>query len=121
MKRSPSIRKLAEVFEDPKEAKRIFQLPREELVKLPTSEQHIKLCYHTPSYWYLRLLALNSIDPGLHGIESLETATCPCRYASYLNTGDSYAPTVIFWQGLYRVQSIGDFIETMERQGVKFK
>lgn len=34
--------------------------------------------------------------------------------------GETYAPTVIYWRGQYRVQSVGDFIETMQRQGVRF-
>ena len=28
--------------------------------------------------------------------------------------------TIIYWRGRYRVQSLGDFVETMGRQGVRF-
>ena len=30
------------------------------------------------------------------------------------------ARAVIYWRGAYRVQSLGDFVETMERQWVHF-
>ena len=65
----------------------------------------------------LRMHCLNACDPGLFGIEGIQAGD---EWATYLNTGDSYAPTIIFWRGNYRVQSLGDFIETMERQSVHF-
>jgi hypothetical protein len=39
--------------------------------------------------------------------------------ADYLNAGDPYKPTLIVWRGRWRVQSVGDFIETMERRGLR--
>lgn len=73
--------------------------------------------YHQHKTNTLRMEALNDAS-GLHGVE------CICshsgEYAEYLNTGDSYADTIIYWRGSYRCQSFGDFIETMERQSVYF-
>lgn len=43
------------------------------------------------------------------------------EFADYLNAGDTYAPTIIYWRGRYRVQDVGTFLETMERTGVKFQ
>ena len=53
---------------------------------------------------------------GVEGVEEAKTGL----YADYLNTGDTYAPTVIYWRGAYRVQSLGDFVEIQERQGYRF-
>lgn len=55
-----------------------------------------------------------------HGVEPIKRAGVD-EWTEYLNTGDSYAPTVIRWRGKYRVQSVGDFRETLERAGVHFE
>jgi len=117
--RTPSVNTLSAVFTNPKEAKRILQLSHAELRKLPAAMARIAECYHFPKWYDIRLTCLDAIEPGLYGIESCETTTG--EYADYLNTGDTYAPTLIYWRGAYRVQSVGDFIETMERNSVRFK
>lgn len=117
--RLPSIKTLARVFENPREARRVLDMKHSELAKHPAGAARIAECMHAPAWRDVRLTVLNSIDPGLYGVESCETVNG--EYCDYLNTGDSYAPTVIFWRGAYRVQSLGDFIETMERNSVKFK
>lgn len=117
--RLPSIKTLARVFENPREARRVLEMRHSELAKHPVGAARIAECHHMPAWHDIRLTVLNSIDPGLHGVEYCETVNG--AYADYLNTGDTYADTVIFWCGSYRVQSLGDFIETMERNSVKFK
>ena len=112
--RTPSIKTLSAVFANPREAKRILTMTRAELLRLDAGRALDTECHHLPSTWALRMTCLNAIDAGLHGLESAETTEG--EYATYLNTGDSYAPTVIYWRGRYRVQSIGDFIETQERR-----
>ena len=117
--KTPSINKLASVFTDAKLAKDIFLMSHCELGKHPVGAERIAECYNMPAWHDVRLTILDSIDAGLYGVESIES--CNGQYADYLDAGDSYAPTIIFWQGAYRVQSVGDFVETMERRGVKFK
>ena len=114
---TPSIKTLARVFEDPKEARRILKMSHAELSTHPAGMARMRECLHAPKWWDVRLTVLNSIDPGLHGIESIETASGN-EWASYLNSGDAYADTLIYWRGAYRVQSVGDFIE---RSRVAFK
>jgi hypothetical protein len=112
MTRTPSIKTLAALFNDPKAAKRIFRMTRAQLCELPAVAARVAECYHAPRTYDLRLTALNAIDDGLFGVEAVTVGT---EYADYLNTGETYAPTVIYWRGNYRVQSLGDFVETIER------
>lgn len=113
--RIPSVKTLALVFDDAKQARKIFEMNRAQLLETEAGAARHKKCYHAPETYDIRLHVLNALDSGLHGVESIKSAGG--EFADYLNTGDMYAPTVIYWRGRYRVQSVGDFIE---RQGVKF-
>jgi hypothetical protein len=117
--RTPSIKTLSDVFSNPREAKRIISMGWAELSVHPVAVARIRECYNPPKKYDVRLTVLNSIEPGLHGVEGAESTDG--EWATYLNAGDTYAPTVIYWRGSYRVQSLGDFVETMERQRVHFK
>lgn len=116
--RLPSVKTLSEVFNDAKQARKIMEMSRSELSATDAGAKRLHECFHPPKTYDLRLHVLNSIESGLHGVESIESTSG--EYADYLNTVDIYAPTLIYWRGNYRVQSLGDFIETMERQGVRF-
>lgn len=119
--RTPSIKTLLQVFTDPaiaKQAKAVLQMTRQELLQTAAGKARDAECYHAPKTYDLRLHVLNSLDSGLYGVESIES--CDGVFADYLNTGASYTPTLIYWQGSYRVQSVGNFIEVQERQGVRF-
>lgn len=118
MFQKPSIKTLSKVFSDPKKARAIFEMSRTQLLETTAGDARDKECYHAPKTYDLRLHVLNACDSGLHGVEAVQSAGG--EYADYLNTGDTYAPTVIYWRGRYRVQSLGDFVETMQRQGVQF-
>lgn len=115
----PSIEKLAEVFEDPGKARAILAMTRGQLEKTEAGASRVAECYHAPDDDDLRLHCLNALERGLHGPEAMVSSKG--EIADYLNAGDSYAATVIYWRGRYRVQSIGDFVEVMERQKVTFK
>ena len=117
--KTPSIKTLSQVFTDAKQAKKILQMTRAELLELPAVQWRMKNCLNPPANYDLRLTALNSIDSAVFGVESIKSEKG--EYASYINTGDVYNTTIIYWHQNYRVQSLGDFIETMERQGVIFK
>lgn len=117
--KTPSIKTLSAVFTDVKQAKKILQMTRNELLQTEAGKARDLECYNPPKTYDLRMTVLNAIEQGLHGVESVESNNG--EYADYLNSGDSYKATLIYWKGTYRVQSLGDFIETMQRQGVKFK
>ena len=116
--RTPSIKTLSRVFSDPVQAKRIFLMSHAELSVQPAGLARIRECYRPPKWYDVRLHCLDAIEPGLFGRESRESTGG--EYADYLNAGDTYADTVIYWHGAYRVQSVGDFVETMSRKSVHF-
>lgn len=116
--RLPSIKTLSQVFNDPKQARAILEMSRAQLLALPAGAARARECLNPPKTYDVRMHCLNAIDAGLHGLESVRSRTD--EYAGYLNTGDSYAPTLIYWRGVYRVQSVGNFVETMARAGVHF-
>lgn len=116
--RIPSIKTLSAVFSDAKSARLVLELTRGQLLQTDAGKARGKECYNPPKTYDLRLHVLNALESGLHGVESMESTGG--EYADYLNAGDAYALTVIYWRGAYRVQSIGDFVEIMQRQCVHF-
>lgn len=117
--RKPSVKTLAPLFGDKaKEARQLFEANRKALMQNPAARARADGAFNTLPSYALRLEALNTLG-GFHGVEACETERG--EWAEYLNAGEMYAPTVIRWRGNYRVQSLGDFVETMERNGVNFK
>lgn len=115
----PSIKTLALAFPDnAREARAVLKMNRDQLESHPVGAARVKECYHVPMNWDLRLHILNSVG-SFHGVELIEGTRG--EWVEYLNAGDTYTPTIIYWRGRYRVQSVGDFIETQERQGKRFK
>lgn len=94
--RIPSINTLSDVFDNPKRARRALERMR--------IDDAMQLLGH---------------DDGIFGVESIETTSG--EYADYLNTGDIYNATLILWRGNLRVQTLGDFIEIMERRSIRFE
>ena len=117
--KTPSVKTLSIVFDNPKLAKNILCMSRSELLKTEAGKERNSECWNPPKTYDLRMHALASIDQGLHGVESAESVNG--EYMNYLHTGKTYAPTLIYWRGKYRVQSVGDFIETMQRNRMEFK
>lgn len=77
-------------------------------------------CYHPPGRHHLMMTALDSLL-GTHGIEHIgevEMRTGPP--VEYLNTGDSYVWTLVWYRdlGKFRVQGYVDAVEWCERRGV---
>lgn len=58
-----------------------------------------------------------------HGVEALVAEDGDTLIATYVNMGDTYAPTLLFdWTDVrWRLTTWGDFVETAERRGVKFR
>lgn len=118
--RKPSIKTLRAVFgAEAKTARRIFEMTRAELEKTPAGAALVASCLNPPETYTLRMAALNAAGR-FYGVESAQTIAG--EWAEYLNTGDVYAPTIIYWRGRYRIAALGEFIETMERRGcARFK
>ena len=116
--RKPCINTLSGICENPRAVRAVFEMTREELKKTDAGAKRFAECYHPPKTYDLRLCVLNAAA-GFHGVESAQTTNG--RFVDYLNAGDTYTPTIIYWDGQYRVQSFGDFVETMQRRGVTFQ
>jgi hypothetical protein len=112
------VKTLREVFEDKApEARRILEMSRAELEALPAGAARVRECYHPPQTWDLRMRCLDALGCGTYGVEGFETtkrntygAGSP-EWCNYLNTGDTYAPTLVYFCGSYRVASWGDIAE----------
>ena len=117
--RTPSIKTLSRVFSDPVQAKRIFLMSHAELSVQPAGLARIRECYRPPKWYDVRLHCLDAIEEGLFGLESMVSTNG--EYAEHLNAGDTYNETVIYWRGAYRIQCVGDFVETMNRASVHFE
>ena len=106
--KTPSIKTLSRVFKLPGLAKAILQMVHVELAYHPIGEKRIAECHSRPEWYDVRFTILDSIEPNSYGLETVEVRG---KFAHYLNMGDSYADTLILFNGNYRVQSIGDFLE----------
>jgi hypothetical protein len=105
---TPSIKKLAEVFgENAKQAKAVLVMTRSELLEIPAAAARDAECYHRPATSDLRLTVLNDLA-GTYGVEAFETDKGWCEY---LNAGDTYAATLVRFNGKYRVACWGDIAE----------
>lgn len=74
-------------------------------------------CHHKPDYQYRLETALNEIA-GTYGAEAtFSTDSCTRPAAVYLNTGDTYAATLLYDvdRNRWYVTSWGDWVETAER------
>jgi len=114
MKRLPSVKTLAEVFGDrAKEARKILEMTREELATLPAGEARIKECLNPPKTYNVRMNCLNAICDGSFGVEGFQLDNG--EWCDYLNTGDTYTPTLLYVFGKYRVGCWGDIAEKFVR------
>lgn len=116
--RKPSVKTLEAAFPGfGRQLRAILDMNRKQLIATDAGDAFNRACFHPPQSYRLRMEALNAAGE-FFGVEYAESTQG--EYAEYLNAGDSYAPTIIRWRGNYRVQSIGDFVETMERRGIRF-
>lgn len=120
--RLPSIKTLAEIFGDKaKQARAILETKDTREIKSPTVDDVRQNSMRNHKKYYIKMLALSDLG-GFHGVEGMASDNdyLSGEFVEYLNAGDCYIPTLIYWRGRYRVQSVGDFVETMERQGIRF-
>jgi hypothetical protein len=108
MFRLPSVRTLRAVFNDnARQARTILEMTRADLEKLPAGMARVDECFHSPKTHDIRLHCLDALA-GTHGVEAFET---PHGWYNYLNTGDTYAPALVFFRGRYQVVAWGDIAE----------
>jgi hypothetical protein len=108
--RSPSIAAIESEFPGKgKLAKAIFRMRRSELETLPAGLARIRECYHAPSTSDVRMHCLDALLETF-GIEAFQTRNG--TWVEYLNTGDTYAPTIVRMNGHYRIASWGDIAES---------
>jgi hypothetical protein len=85
----------------------------------PAAQRRERECYHPPSNHDLLMAALDSLL-GTHGCESIgECDTTQGPPIEYLNTGDSYAATLVYYRDTdrFKVESYADAVERAERKG----
>lgn len=110
MKKLPSVKTLSQVFGDKaKEARKILEMSRTELSKLPAGEARIRECHNAPSTPDIRMHCLSALAEGYHGLEAAENRDG--EWLDYINAGDCYAVTLVRWRGSYRVCTVGDIAE----------
>lgn len=122
-KRLPSVKTLARIFgTGAKEARRVLEMSRAQLSEHPDGKAFIATTHHgyVESLAFFKMSILDKIG-GFYGVESLRrTRTREDEYADYLNAGDTYNETLIYWRGQWRVETLGDFIEKMWRRSIRF-
>lgn len=108
----PSIKTLSQVFGDnAKEARRILEARPSELkgflfeYKLEGWERRFR---NPPSISHVRLAILDRLAE-THGVEGVQVKDG--SWCDYLNTGETYAPTLVYFRERYRVVSWGDIVE----------
>ncbi len=107
--RTPSTKVLREVFGDnATEAKRVLQMSRTQLLELPACIARDRECYNPPATYDLRMTALDKLA-NTCGVEAFQTRNG--NWCEYLNSGDTYAATLLRYRGHYRVGCWGDIAE----------
>lgn len=107
--RSPSIEAIEAEFPGKgKLAKAIFRMKRAELETLPAGLARIRECYNSPKTSDVRLHCLDALL-GTFGVEAFQTRNG--TWVEYLNTGETYSPTIVRMNGHYRIASWGDIAE----------
>ena len=109
---TPSIKKLREIFgANAADAKRILQMTRAQLLTLPAGAARERECYNPPQTWDIRMECLNELGD-FSGVEGVDITVQGERVGvEYLNAGDTYTPTLVRFNGRYRVSSWGDIAE----------
>jgi len=114
MIRSPSISALKTLFgENAPRAKALLRMNREQLLRTPIGKARAAECYNPPSTQDIRMECLNALG-NFYGVEGLDTKKGECLY---LNAGDTYTPTLVRFNGVYRIATWGDIAE---RHGITF-
>lgn len=105
----PSIKTLETVFQhNAKEARRVLEMNRTQLEERFNSDGLNVGYYNPPSKKDMRLLILNKLAETF-GVEAIALGNG--EIVEYLNTGDTYTPTLLFWRERYHVLDWGTLVE----------
>ena len=108
MLRSPSIKSLKTLFgENAPRAKALLRMNREQLLRTPVGAARVAECYHAPSTQDIRMQCLDALG-NFYGVEGFDTKKGECLY---LNAGDTYATTLVRFNGAYRITCWGYIAE----------
>lgn len=117
---APSLAKLIDAFPsiDPDSLKAVRRLIRGEMKprEVLATDEYARHCGFTKTiYPHLTLHAIDTLLQN-HGVECIEDINDEV-VAEYSNSGDSYAPTILFnhKRCTWCLTSWGDFVETYER------
>ena len=106
--KTPSVKNLGTIFgENAKQAKTLLTMTREQLINTPVGSARVNECYHPPLTQDIRMECLNALG-SFHGVEVFDTKKGKCWY---LNAGDTYTPTLVRFNGGYRIACWGDIAE----------
>lgn len=107
--RLPSIKTLQAVFGDnAKRARQILEMDRDQLRAEFAQTGMDRGFYHPPTKKEMRLLLLDKIAE-THGVETVALGNG--EIVDYLNSGDTYTATLVFWHGRYHVTDWGTLVE----------
>lgn len=114
--RLPSVKTLEKAFPGKgKELRKVLEMTKAQLMEHPAGEARCKGCYHLPACYDIRLHVLNAAAEtcGVEYIASQRDTFTESYGLDYLNTGDSYAPTIVrsHETGKYRVCDWGSIVE----------
>lgn len=107
--RKPTVKSLAVVFGDnAKQARKVLEMDKAQLT-VAFDEAGLNKGYHnTPSKKDMRMLLLDKLAD-TSGVEAVALGNG--EIVDYLNSGDTYTPTLVFWRGNYLVTDWGTLVE----------
>jgi len=118
-----SFAELARTAHDPLAAEKAVDIIKGTLdpESVEATEDWVRQCFHRPRESALKMHALNALFD-LHGVEAIHVQGewVDGHYgdivATYLNTGDTYAATIVLVSGTgeFLLTSWGDFVEAYE-------
>lgn len=104
----PSVKTLREVFGDnAKQARAVLEMSLADLLQTVDGAARVAECYHMPATSDIRMHVLDTLA-GTHGVEWIDTRHGGC---AFLNAGDPYVATLVYFRGRYRVTTWGDIAE----------
>jgi hypothetical protein len=116
MRRLPSVKTLESAFPGKgRELRAVLEMSKAELLQHPAGKERQKGCHNPPACYDIRLHVLNAVA-GTYGVEYVHSerdSFTEARGFDYLNTGDTYAPTIVRMceTGNYKVASWGGIVE----------
>lgn len=88
--------------------------------RVPGVSEWYHRTHSRPPIYVCKLEAINRLIGG-HGVEGIpDPDDMTASGLEYVNMGDTYNATIVYWKGRYMVTSWGDVVESLERQGIYF-